>query len=209
MSLDGILSPVGACKTFDANADGYARGEAINAIYIKLLDDAIRDGNPIRAVIRSTGTNSDGKGAGLMKPNPESHEALMRKVYAEADLRFSETGLVECHGTGTPTGDPLETTAVGNVFGENGVFIGSVRWTVHPASSSGQFIPQCSKNPLTTNQVKPNVGHSEGASGLTSLIKVVLALEHKVIPPNINFSEPNPNSESLSWEKMSVLSNKF
>ena len=140
MTLDGIISPVGACKTFDANADGYARGVAINAVYIKLLDDAIRDGNPIRGVIRATGTNSDGRSsAGLMTPSPESHEALMRKVYAEAGLRFSETGFVECHGTGTPTGDPLETSAVGNVFGENGVFIGSVRWLV-------QF-PPCSKLP--------------------------------------------------------------
>ncbi|CCF44838.1 hypothetical protein CH063_14111, partial [Colletotrichum higginsianum] len=91
--------------------------------------------------------------------------ALMRKVYLDAGLDPSKTAFVECHGTGTPTGDPLETNAVGNVFGEHGVYIGSV---------------------------KPNVGHSEGASGLTSLIKAVLALENNTIPPNIKFSTPNP-----------------
>ncbi|KAJ5957961.1 Acyl transferase/acyl hydrolase/lysophospholipase [Penicillium vulpinum] len=165
MTQEGILSPEGSCKTFDAKADGFARGEAVNAVYIKGLDDAIRDGNPIRAIIRNTGTNSDGKSEGLMTPNSKSHEALMRKVYADAHLDPALTGFIECHGTGTATGDPLETTAVGEVFGASGVYIGSV---------------------------KPNVGHSEGASGITSLIKAVLALEHGVIPPNIKFNTPNP-----------------
>ncbi|KAM6508198.1 hypothetical protein FALCPG4_018080 [Fusarium falciforme] len=165
MTEEGMLSPEGSCKTFDSAADGYARGEAINAVYIKLLDDAIRDNNPIRAIIRNTGTNSDGKSQGLLTPNSSAHEALMRKVYADIDLDPGRTAFVECHGTGTPMGDPLETIAVGNVFGEHGVYIGSV---------------------------KPNVGHSEGASGLTSLIKGVLALEKHTIPPNIKFSKPNP-----------------
>ncbi|KAE9370652.1 hypothetical protein N431DRAFT_559764 [Stipitochalara longipes BDJ] len=164
MTQEGILSPEGSCKTFDATADGFARGDAITAVYIKLLDDAIRDNNPIRAVIRNTGTNSDGKSQGLMTPNPESHEALMRKVYLDAGLDPTDTAFVECHGTGTPTGDPLETSAVGKVFGKKGVYIGSV---------------------------KPNIGHSEGASGVTSLIKAVLALEHETIPPNIKFHKPN------------------
>ncbi|KAH3942932.1 hypothetical protein HBI24_080280 [Parastagonospora nodorum] len=162
---EGILSPGASCKTFDASADGFARAEGITAIYVKRLDDAIRDGNPIRAVIRNTGTNSDGKSMGIMSPNAEAHEALMRHVYEQAGLSPDETAFVECHGTGTATGDPIETTAVGNVFGERGVFIGSV---------------------------KPNVGHSEGCSGITSLIKSVLALEHKTIPPNIKFKNPNP-----------------
>ena len=165
MTHQGVLSPEGSCKTFDASADGFARGEAINAVYIKRLDDAVRDENPIRAVIRGTLTNSDGKGGSLMAPNGEAHEALMRKVYQDAGLDPRDTGFVECHGTGTATGDPIETTAVGNVFGENGVIIGSV---------------------------KPNIGHAEGASGINSLIKAVLALEHKIIPPNIKFTNPNP-----------------
>ena len=99
----------------------------------------------------------------------------MRQPSSRYVLRFKKqkqlTNASKCHGTGTATGDPIETTAVGNVFGERGVFIGSV---------------------------KPNVGHSEGCSGITSLIKSVLALEHKTIPPNIKFKNPNPKSQSTS-----------
>lgn len=95
MTEEGILSPEGSCKTFDAAADGFARAEAINVVYVKLLDDAIRDGNPIRAIIRNTGTNSDGKSQGLMTPNGAAHESLMRKVYADAGLPPHETAFVE------------------------------------------------------------------------------------------------------------------
>jgi acyl transferase domain-containing protein len=95
MTEEGMLSPEGSCKTFDSAADGYARGEAINAVYIKLLDDAIRDNNPIRAIIRNTGTNSDGKSQGLLTPNSSAHEALMRKVYADIGLDPGRTAFVE------------------------------------------------------------------------------------------------------------------
>ena len=95
MTQQGVLSPEGSCKTFDASADGFARADAINAVYIKRLDDAIRDGNPVRAVIRGTSTNSDGKSASLMAPSGEAHEALMRKVYKDAGLDPSETAFVE------------------------------------------------------------------------------------------------------------------
>ncbi|TLD29263.1 hypothetical protein PspLS_03907 [Pyricularia sp. CBS 133598] len=176
MTEEGMLAPDGSSKTFDAGANGYGRAEAVNAVYIKLLDDAIRDGNPIRAVIRNSGTNSDGRSQNLLTPNGSAHEALMNKVYADAGLDPAKTAFVECHGTGTPTGDRLEANAVGNVFGSEGVYIGSV---------------------------KPNVGHSEGASGLTSLIKGVLALENKTIPPNIKFSEPNPKS-NFEEKKLAV-----
>ncbi|KAL9043673.1 MAG: hypothetical protein Q9214_003146 [Letrouitia sp. 1 TL-2023] len=165
MTEQGVLSPTGSCKTFDANADGYARGEAINAIYIKKLSDAVRDGDPIRAIVRATAANSDGKTPGIPSPSSEAHEALMRRAYQYAGIDPSQTGFVECHGTGTQTGDPLETGAVARVFGKDGVFIGSV---------------------------KPNVGHSEGASGLTSVIKTVLALENRIIPPQMHFSKANP-----------------
>lgn len=157
----------GNCKSFSADGDGYARGEGVNAIYIKTLKDAIRDGNPVRAVIRATCVNSDGKTPGLTFPSTAAQTKLMRKTYELAGITdVSKTAFVECHGTGTPAGDPVETKAVGNVFGEHGVHIGSV---------------------------KPNFGHGEGASGLTSLIKAVMALEHRTIPPNIKFSSPNPN----------------
>jgi acyl transferase domain-containing protein len=92
---EGILSPEASSKTFDAAADGFARAEGITAIYVKRLDDALRDGNPIRAIIRNTGTNSDGKSMGIMSPNAEAHEALMRQVYEQAGLNPRETAFVE------------------------------------------------------------------------------------------------------------------
>ncbi|KAI1099372.1 fatty acid synthase S-acetyltransferase [Jackrogersella minutella] len=166
LTEQGIISKDGSCKTFSAEANGYARGEAVTAIYVKPLNDAIRDGNPIRAVIRATSHNVDGKTPGMSQPSTEAQEALMRRAYKVAGITdFSETAMVECHGTGTPTGDPIETNAVARVFGESGVYIGSS---------------------------KPNLGHSEGASGLVSIMKMVLALENRTIPPNIRFTTPNP-----------------
>ena len=165
MTEKGVLSPDGHCKTFSADANGYARGESITAIFIKPLEAAIRDGNPIRAILRSVVSNSDGRTQGIAHPGTESQEALIRKAYRDVDISdFSKTAFVECHGTGTPVGDPIEANAVARVFGDAGVYIGSV---------------------------KPNLGHSEGASGLTSLIKAALALENCVIPPNIKFASGN------------------
>lgn len=166
MTEQGVLSPDGSCKSFSADANGYARGEAITAIFVKPLHQAVKDGNPIRAVIRATAVNVDGKTPGMSAPSTAAHEAMIRRAYQIAGIDdFSQTAMVECHGTGTAVGDPIEANAVARVFGECGVYIGSV---------------------------KPNVGHSEGASGLVSLIKSVLALEHRIIPPNIRFTSPNP-----------------
>ncbi|KAF2788729.1 putative polyketide synthase [Melanomma pulvis-pyrius CBS 109.77] len=165
LSHHGVLSPDVSCKSFDVAANGYARAEAINCIYIKRLSDAIRDGNPIRAIIRGTGTNNDGNSHGITMPNGKAHEALMRKVYRDCGLDPGDTAYVECHTTGTQVGDPIETAAVGNVFGKTGMLIGSV---------------------------KPNVGHSEGASALTSIIKAVLILEKGIITPQIKYKNPNP-----------------
>ncbi|KAE8333350.1 fatty acid synthase S-acetyltransferase [Aspergillus sergii] len=162
----GVLSRDGRCKTFDATADGYGRGEAINAIYIKKLDDAIRDGNPIRAVIRATAVNSDGRTPNITYPSATAQEQLIRKAYQSANIEdISQTGFFECHGTGTIAGDTVETLAISKAFDGEGIILGSV---------------------------KANVGHSEGASGLTSLIKVVLVLEKGIIPPNPHFTVPNP-----------------
>ena len=133
LNEQGVLSPNGSSRTFDADVDGYVRAEAVNTLYIKRLDDAVRDGNPIRAVIRSTASNFDGKTPGIAQPSAESQEALIRACYERAGLRdFGKTAFVECHGTGTAIGDPIETTAVANVFGEKGVYIGSVK--VHQLS---------------------------------------------------------------------------
>ncbi|KJF61407.1 polyketide synthase [Coccidioides immitis RS] len=167
MQEQGVLSSDGSCKTFSADANGYARGEAVTAIFIKPLADAIRDGNPVQAVVRATSHNVDGKTPTLSQPSTDVQEALMRRAYELGGITdFSETAMVECHGTGTPTGDPIETRAVARVFGEKGVYIGSV---------------------------KPNLGHTEAASGLISLLKMVKALQHHIIPPNIKFSIPNPS----------------
>ncbi|SPB49960.1 unnamed protein product [Aspergillus niger] len=166
MSDNLVLAPDGRCKTFDASADGYGRGEGINAIFIKPLDAAIRNGDPIRAIIRSTATNSDGRTPNISTPDRESQETLIWRAYSRAGISDPcQTALFECHGTGTTIGDVTETQAVTSVFGEKGIFIGAV---------------------------KPNVGHMEGASGLTSVIKAVLSLEHRQIPPNIYFETPHP-----------------
>lgn len=166
MTEQGILSKDGSCKSFSIEADGYGRGEAITAIFIKRLDDALRDGNSIRAVIRATAANHDGKTPGFSLPSAAAQETLIRRAYKLAGITdYTETGYVECHGTGTKVGDPIETTAVANVFREAGVYIGST---------------------------KPNLGHTEGASGVLSVIKTVLTLENRTIPPNIKFTPLNP-----------------
>ncbi|TWU78585.1 t1pks [Metarhizium rileyi] len=195
MSEQGVLSPDGSCKTFSSAADGYARGEAIVGVFLKPLDEAIRNGNPIRAVIRATATNHDGKTSGFSLPSSDAQEAMIRRAYEVAGLPVSDTGYVECHGTGTFVGDPIETKALSSVFGELGVTIGST---------------------------KPNFGHTEGASGILSLLKAILMLENRVIPPSIKCSPRNPNipwvsgklvlaEEPLSWpqgrlERVSVNS---
>ncbi|KAK2782399.1 Type I Iterative PKS [Onygenales sp. PD_12] len=167
-ALDNMnaLSYDGSSKSFDARANGYARADGVNAVYLKRFDDAIRDGNPIRAIVRGTAVNADGKTMGLTKPSSDAQTTLIRRAYEKAGISNpGGTPFVECHGTGTAAGDPLELAAVARVFGGQGTYIGSV---------------------------KPNIGHGEGAAGLSSLIKAVLALEEQTIPPNIKFHTPNP-----------------
>ncbi|KAF4958908.1 hypothetical protein FSARC_10906 [Fusarium sarcochroum] len=162
----GIISPDGSCKTFSSEANGYARGEAIVAIYVKSLSAAIRDGNPIRSVISGAAANFDGKTNPLTSPSATAQEKLIRRAYSVAGISdVSKTAVFECHGTGTATGDPIETEAIAAVFGEQGIYLGSV---------------------------KPNLGHSESASGLTAILKATLSLEHKTIAPNIKYSPVNP-----------------
>ncbi|KAL8793204.1 MAG: hypothetical protein Q9195_004234 [Heterodermia aff. obscurata] len=212
MGLLMALSPEGSSKSFDASADGYARGEAVNAVYIKRLDEAVRDGNPIRAVIRSSAANADGRSQdGMTMPSPDAHEAVIRKAYALAGLDVSQTAMVvsptpanrvcdhcqltsplrgpkEAHGTGTPAGDPIEVEAIARCFGKDGVYLGAVKLNT-----------TCTDSCLLNNtQVKPNLGHSEGAAALTSIMKAVISLEHRTIIPNIKFNNPNPK---IPWKK--------
>ncbi|KAI0879957.1 polyketide synthase [Annulohypoxylon maeteangense] len=164
----GVLSPTGTCHTFDASADGYGRAEGVNAIYVKRLSDALRDGNPIRAIIRGSAVNASGKTPGISQPSGKLQEAVMRKAYQNAGLDRADTDYVECHGTGTPVGDPIEVDAIGKCF----------------ARPEGP--------PLLIGSVKTNVGHSEGASGLTSILKVVQAFENNKIPPSRGIVMLNP-----------------
>lgn len=113
----GVLSPTSTCHTFDASADGYGRGEAVNVIYVKRLSAAIRDRDNIRAVIRGTAINSNGKTPGITLPSSKLQEAVIRKAYANAGLQFADTDYVECHGTGTAVGDPIEVEGIGRCFG--------------------------------------------------------------------------------------------
>ncbi|KAL8330451.1 hypothetical protein RB593_001456 [Gaeumannomyces tritici] len=173
MNVQGVLSPSGRCMAFDADADGYARGEGVSAVCVKRLDDALRDGDPIRAVIRASCVSSDGQGGGrgITSPDGGAHERIMRRAYDIAEIGdLGRTAMVECHGTGTAVGDPIEAGAVAKLWGKDGIYIGSV---------------------------KGNIGHGEGASGLSSLMKMVLALEHSTIPPNIHFNTPNPR---IPWQ---------
>ncbi|KAF9892707.1 hypothetical protein FE257_001109 [Aspergillus nanangensis] len=166
----GAVSADASCKSFDAQADGYARAEGVNALFVKRLDLALRDGNPIRAVVRGTSTNTDGQTVGITNPSQEAQERLIRRAYERAGIEeLQRTAMVECHATGTPVGDPTEARAISEVFGAEGMYIGSV---------------------------KPNLGHSEGAAAITSVLKAVVSLENKTIIPNIKFQTPNPNSES-------------
>lgn len=171
MGANGAASLSGKCHTFDEKADGYIKAEAVNMIYLKRLDDAIRDRDPIRAIIRGTATNSDGWTAGIASPNPKAQSAAIRQAYRNAGITdLSQTSYVEFHGTGTRAGDSLEADGVASVF------------TPH----------QSPERPLRVGSVKSNIGHSEPAAGLSGLLKAILSLEKGIIPGNPTFIDPSP-----------------
>ena len=166
-----FLSPDGRCKSFDSRADGYGRGEGAGIVILKTLSAAIHDGDEIHAIIRGTGVNQDGHSDGITVPNPESQQDLMRKVFSEAKVDPRQICYMEAHGTGTPVGDPLEARSLGAVLGKD----------------------RGPENPCAVGSVKANIGHLEAASGIAGLIKLVLSLQHKQIPPLANLETPNPN----------------
>src|SRR5919106_1898380 len=165
-----MLSPDGRCKSFDARAYGYVRSEGCGVILIKRLSDALRDGDHVLALIRATATGQDGRTSALTVPSAEAQESVMRKALATAGVDPGELSYFEAHGTGTPIGDPTEVQAIASVVG--------------PKRSADH---RC-----LLGSLKANIGHLETASGIASVIKVILGLEHEEIYPQINLERLNP-----------------
>lgn len=166
----GMLAPDGKCKTFDALADGYVRGEGCGIIVLKRLADAMADGDNIQAVIRGTAVNQDGRSNGITAPNGLSQQKLIRQALANANVNPAEISYIEAHGTGTSLGDPIEVNSFSSVLLE------------------GRSI----ENQCIVGSVKTHIGHLESAAGIAGIIKLILALQHKEIPSNINFNNINP-----------------
>jgi len=165
-----MLSPEGHCKTFDVSADGFVRGEGCGVVVLKRLSDAQRDGDNILAVIRSSVVNQDGASSGLTVPNGVAQERLIREALSKAKLTATDIDYIETHGTGTALGDPIEVNTLGSIFSE-----------------------RTADHPLIIGAVKANIGHLEAASGIAGLIKVVMAMQHEIIPPQIHFKVLNPH----------------
>ncbi|KAL5371652.1 hypothetical protein DPSP01_014110 [Paraphaeosphaeria sporulosa] len=178
-----VLSPDSTCLTFNAEANGYGRADAVGAVYMKRLSDAIRDGDAIRGVIRSSAVNSNGKvaGLGITHPGHDGQEDVIRAAYVRGgNLDPRLTGFFECHGTGTSIGDPLEVHAVSRAMNDR---------------------RSATEAPLLIGAVKTNIGHSEAASGLSALIKAVLVVENGVIPPTRGVVNKNPK---IKWDEWKV-----
>ncbi|WP_051385657.1 type I polyketide synthase [Actinokineospora inagensis] len=167
LSKARMMAPDGRCKPFAATANGYVRAEGCGMIVLKRLSDAQRDGDTVLALVLGSATNQDGRRSGLTVPHGPSQQVVIRDALRDAGVRPGEVGFVETHGTGTALGDPIETGALGAVFGER-------------------------DRPLVLGAVKSNLGHLESAAGIAGVIKTVLALRYGVIPPNLHFTEPSP-----------------
>jgi acyl transferase domain-containing protein len=171
MSKVGFMSPVGRCKTFDAQADGFVRGEGCGVVVLKRLSDAIANNDRILAVIRGSTVNQDGRSNILTAPNGPAQVALIRESLASAQIDAARIGFFETHGTGTALGDPIEVEAIIEAIGQ-----------ASPGSG-----------PCHIGSIKANIGHLEAAAGVAGLIKAMLALRHAAVPPQVNFCELNPN----------------
>jgi acyl transferase domain-containing protein/acyl carrier protein len=179
MSKGHYLSPHARCRMFDACADGYVRGEGAGVVVFKPLAAARRDQDPIYAVIRATGVNQDGQTAGISLPNEQAQERLIASVYQRAGIVPGEVQYIEAHGTGTKAGDPVEARAL------------------HGALSVGRAPGQH----CLVGSVKTNIGHLEAGAGIAGLIKAALCLEHRQIPPNLHFDQPN---SEIPFEAMCI-----
>ncbi len=174
-----MLAPDGKCKTFDASADGYVRGEGCGVVVVKRLGDAIRDGNRIRAVIRGSAVNQDGASGGLTVPNGVAQQRVIAEALQRAGVAAGDVDYLEAHGTGTSLGDPIEVQAAGAALGGG----------------------RDAERPLLIGSVKTNIGHLEAAAGIAGLIKVILSLEHQMLPKHLNFETPSPH---IPWDRLAV-----
>ena len=163
-----MLSPDGQCKTFDASADGYVRGEGCGIVVLKRLSDAIKDHDPILALIRGSAVNQDGASGGLTVPSGPSQSSVIRQALQNAKLEPNDVGYIEAHGTGTSLGDPIELGSMSDVF------------------SHGRD----QMDPLWIGSIKTNIGHLEAAAGIAGIMKLILALQHEEIPPHLNCHSP-------------------
>lgn len=176
-----MMATDGRCKTFDARADGFVRGEGCGLIVLKRLSDALADGDSILALIQGSAINQDGHTNGLTAPNGLSQEAVICQALANARIDPGQITYVETHGTGTALGDPIEVEALANVIGQ----------------------PDAANGACYLGSVKTNIGHLEAAAGIAGLIKAVLALQHEMIPPHLHFQALNPHI-SLSKTRFAI-----
>ena len=174
-----MMAPDGRCKAFDAAADGYVRGEGVGVIVLRPLADADAAGDRILAVIRGSAVNQDGRSNGLTAPNGPAQEAVIRAALAQAEVAPSLVSYVEAHGTGTPLGDPIEMGALQAVFADG----------------------RTASEPLYVGSVKTNIGHLEAAAGVAGVIKVVLSLQRREIPPSLHFQTGNPR---IDWRSLPI-----
>lgn len=169
-SQAGMLASDGRCKSFDASADGYVRGEGCGVVLLKPLSQAVKDGNPILALVRGSAVNQDGRSNGITAPNGPSQESVIRQALENAGVHPHEVSYIETHGTGTSLGDPIEANTLALIFG-----------------SEEAPVPRC-----WMGSVKTNIGHLEAAAGIAGFIKTVLMLHHREIPALLHFQKLNP-----------------
>nr|AHB82063.1 polyketide synthase [Jahnella sp. MSr9139] len=174
-----MLSGDGRCKTFSADADGYGRGEGCGVVVLRRLSDALERGERVLAVVRGSAVNHDGPSSTLTAPNGHAQVKVIRAALQQGGVDPARVDYVEAHGTGTLVGDPIEVNALAEVFGQS----------------------HTRQRPLLLGSVKTNIGHLEGAAGVSGLIKVVLALQHKTIPPHLHLGERNPH---IPWGRLPV-----
>jgi acyl transferase domain-containing protein/acyl carrier protein len=179
MSKSRMLASDGRCKTFDAAADGFSRGEGCGVLVLKRLTDAVAEGDRVLALIKGSAVNQDGRSGGLTVPNGPAQENVIRAALRDAGVHASDIDYVEAHGTGTPLGDPIEVRALAGALGAG----------------------RSNETALLIGSVKTNIGHLEAAAGVAGVVKVILSLQNERLPAHLHFREPNPH---IDWQRHPV-----